>query len=402
MEKNNETISPIKYTVQETVLFVITVAVSILAAFFYKKTLLEGAGIVILTIAGLGALLFAMEQSRQEERLLFDNAGHMWRFVLLYLCCLAGSAVFPLLPAGGWPFLVIFIGMMLFSDQIIGILAGSFFLMLTVLLGEGTGNVEFFIYFVGGVVGIMVFSYVNEAFKITLPLMISLLVQMVCLCIREVLFVNEKLSIQMFVIPLVNTMVCLILLLILLKIFSFSTFYKKHDIYMDINDPEWQLLVELKASSKEEYYHAVHTAYLCDRIARRLELDDEVVKACGYYHRIGMLKGDNTWETVGEILEENQFPLRVREIIREYVDKKEQIVSKETVVLLFSDTVISSIQYLFSKNPQVELDYQKLIGAIFKKKIESGIIDHSHISMKEIQEMNKILVEEKLYYDFLR
>lgn len=402
MEKNNETISPIKYTVQETVLFVITVAVSILAAFFYKKTLLEGAGIVILTIAGLGALLFAMEQSRQEKRLLFDNAGHMWRFVLLYLCCLAGSAVFPLLPAGGWPFLVIFIGMMLFSDQIIGILAGSFFLMLTVLLGEGTGNVEFFIYFVGGVVGIMVFSYVNEAFKITLPLMISLLVQMVCLCIREVLFVNEKLSIQMFVIPLVNTMVCLILLLILLKIFSFSTFYKKHDIYMDINDPEWQLLVELKASSKEEYYHAVHTAYLCDRIARRLELDDEVVKACGYYHRIGMLKGDNTWETVGEILEENQFPLRVREIIREYVDKKEQIVSKETVVLLFSDTVISSIQYLFSKNPQVELDYQKLIGAIFKKKIESGIIDHSHISMKEIQEMNKILVEEKLYYDFLR
>lgn len=402
MEKNNEAMSPIKYVIQEIVLFAVTLVVTILAAYFYKKTLLEGAGIVILTIVGLGAVLFAMEQSREEKRLLFDNAGHMWRFVLLYLCCLAGSVVFPLLPAGGWPYLVIFIGMMLYSDQIIGILTGALFLMLTILLGEGNGNVEFFIYFVSGLVGIMVFSYINEAFKIYLPLMISLLVQMVCLCIREVLFVNEKLSIQMFVIPLVNSMVCLILLLILLKIFSFSTFYKKRDIYMDINDPEWQLLVELKESSKEEYYHAVHTAYLCDRIARRLGLDDAVVKACGYYHRIGMLKGENTWETVGAILEENQFPLRVREIIREYIDKKERIVSKETVVLLFSDTVISSIQYLFSKNPQVELDYQKLIGAIFKKKIESGIIDYSNISMKEIQEMNKILVEEKLYYDFLR
>ena len=171
---------------------------------------------------------------------------------------------------------------------------------------------------------------------------------------------------------------------------------------MDINDPKWQLLVDLKTASKDEYYHAIHTAYLCDRIARKLTLDDAVVKACGYYHRIGMLKGENSWENVEEILNENQFPSAVKSILKEYIDKSEQIISKETVVLLFSDTVISSIQYLFSKNPQVVLDYDKLIDAIFRKKIESGIIDYSHISMGEIQEMKKILIEERLYYDFLR
>ena len=50
----------------------------------------------------------------------------------------------------------------------------------------------------------------------------------------------------------------------------------------------------------------------------------------------------------------------------------------------------------------MQLDYPKLISAIFKKKLESGIIDYSNISFEEIQEMKKILVEEKLYYDFLR
>ena len=203
-------------------------------------------------------------------------------------------------------------------------------------------------------------------------------------------------------IPAVNLLVCMILLLILLKYFSFAVIYSKRDLYMDINDPECQLLVELKNSSKDEYYHTIHTAYLCDRIARKLNMDDALVKACGYYHRIGVIKGENNWENVNAILEENQFPQRVKEVLKEYLDKSEIIRSKETVVLLFSDTVISSISYLFSKDPKIQLDYEKIIESIFKKRIESGVIEHSDLSFGELQEMKKILMEEKLYYDFLR
>ena len=39
---------------------------------------------------------------------------------------------------------------------------------------------------------------------------------------------------------------------------------------MEINDPECPLLVQLKELSKEEYYHAIHTAYLGDKVARLL------------------------------------------------------------------------------------------------------------------------------------
>lgn len=171
---------------------------------------------------------------------------------------------------------------------------------------------------------------------------------------------------------------------------------------MDINDPECPLLVELKTFSREEYYRAVHTAYLCDRIAKRLHLDDAVAKACGYYHRIGIMRGENNWENVSAILQEYNFPMEVQTILKEYIDKNETILSKETVVLLFCDTVISSISYLFSQNAQANMDYQKIITAIFKKKLESGMIDYSRLSFGELQEMKKILVEEKLYYDFLR
>lgn len=385
----------------EGALFFVTVILTVAASYLYHKPVIEIAGIGILAGAGFGCVWFMMERSREEGTLLYDNETHIGRFTVVYLSSLGGSVLFPLLPVGGWPYLVIFVGLMLFSNQMTGLLAGSTLLMITIMI-QGGSNASFFIYFIGGLVGIAAFSCVNENFHIWTPLFISLLIQMVCLSIQEVLFANEVLSLQMFAIPAMNILVSLTLMIILLKFFSFSIIYREQDQYVDINDPECPLLVELKNSSKEEYYHAVHTAYLCDRIARRLNFDDAVVKACGYYHRIGMLKGENSWENVQEILQENHFPMEVQEVLKEYLDKSERIISRETVLLLFCDTVVSSISFLFSKNPGIELDYPKIINTIFKKKIESGMIEYSRASFGELQEMKKILVEEKLYYDFLR
>ena len=386
---------------QEALIYLITVVGSGLASAFYGRTIIETAGLVILAAVGMGAVVFSIEQGIEKETFLFDNDVHLLRFALLYLLSFCGGLLFPMLPVGGWPYLAVFIGLTIFSNQVTGISAGTVLLMITCMLYGGNGS-EFFIYFIGGLIGATVFSYVNITFKVVLPLVISLMMQLVCLALQEVLFVNETLHLDMLLIPVVNLLVCTILLLILLKYFSFAVIYSKRDLYMDINDPECPLLVELKSTSKEEYYHAIHTAYLCDRIAKKLNMDDALVKACGYYHRIGILKGENSWENVQTILEENQFPQRVKEILKEYLDKSEIIRSGETVVLLFSDTIISSINYLFSKEPNIQLDYEKIIGGIFKKRMESGVIDNSDLTFGQLQEMKKILTEEKLYYDFLR
>lgn len=388
---------------QEVILFLMTGAATGLAAWLYGKTVIEITGVVVLALLGVSGVIFAIEQSQEADSFLFDNKEHLGRFLVLYLLALAGSLVFPLLPAGGWPYLAAFIGLMLFSNQIVGLSSAAVLLLVTCLLYTGNnGNIAFYVYFVGGLAGIVVFSYLNVSFKVGLPILVSLMVQMVCLAVQEVLLVNEQLKLQLFLIPALNLLVSLILLLILLKYFSFSIIYKNRDLFMDINDPECPLLVELKNASKEEYYHAVHTAYLCDRIAKRLKLDDAMVKACGYYHRIGIIKGEVNWENTQFILEENRFPQQVKDVLREYLDSAEQMVSKETIILLFSDTVITSISYLFSKDPQIEIDYPKIINGIFKKRVESGMIDQSNLTFGEFQEMKKILLEERLYYDFLR
>lgn len=408
MEKSNTEKIKIKSPgelLQEVLILLATMGAAGIGAYFYGFNQYEAVRLILLETVSCGCMIFTIEKSRKQHEYLFDNEENLWRFTVIYMICLIGSLLFPLLPAGGWPYLAVFIGLMLFGNQIIGMCGGTTLLLMTVLLAGMNTPGDFLLYFVSGMTGILVFSCLNESFQVGQPLLISLLVQAVCLCIREVLMVNETFRWQMLLIPGANVLICLILLLIILKFFSFSIIYRNRDLYMDINDPECPLLVELKDFSKEEYYHAIHTAYLCDRIAKRLSLDADAAKTGGYYHKIGMLRSndsDSSWENTEQVLEEYHFPEKVREILKEYLCKEERIVSKETVVLLISDTVIASIEYLFSKDPQVKLDYEKLVSAVYKKKVESGLLNSSRITMGELEEIKTILLEEKLYYDFLR
>lgn len=387
---------------QEIAIILVTVIAAGVASVLYGQTIYETLNLGICTVIACGTTVFVIETSKTEKTFLFGSEEYFHRFTLLYGCFLLSCVIFPLLPTGGWPFLVIYVSLMLFSNRLIAICSASTLLMISVML-TGTEDVTVFVfYFLCGVVGVILFSTLNETFQVGLPMLITLGMQFLCLCIREVLLVNEALHMQMFLVPVSNIMICLILLLIILKYFSFSIIYKTRDLYMDINDPECPLLVRLKEHSKEEYYHAVHTAYLCDRIAKRLNLDDAVAKAGGYYHKIGVLKGESSWENTKLVLAEYNYPDNVNRILKEYLDNNEQIVLKETVVLLIADTVIASINYLFQKDPQAQLDYDKLIQAVFKKKAESGLFNYSMISLGELEEMKKILSEEKLYYDFLR
>ncbi len=397
MEKNNRL-----DRLQEIAIFIGTVFLSGIASFLYGETIYETVRIVLLTVVVTGCVLIVIETSRGQKLFLFEEEDNFSRFVILYFLFLIASVLLPMLPQSGWPYPVIYISFMLFSNRLVGMCAGSCLLMITTMLSAGESVSLFIIYFVGGMVGIVLFSSLNESFKVGLPLLISLLMQFLGLCIMEVLVVNESLHIHMLIVPVGNIVACLFLLLIILKYFSYTIIYKTRDLYTDINDPECPLLVKLKEHSKEEYYHAIHTAYLCDRIAKRLQFDDAIAKAGGYYHKIGILKGESNWENTDEVLEEYCYPEPVRRILKEYLDRDEKIILKETVTLLISDTVISSIKYLLLKDPEVHIDYEKLISAIFKKKEESGLFNYSQISFGELEEMKKILLEEKLYYDFLR
>lgn len=373
-----------------------------LGSFLYGHSEEEIICNTVMVMLGTGMVIFTLLFSEVNDLYFYANQGTYGKFILFYVASLAVSLVFPLLPVSGWPFLVVFVVLGLFSNSIAGLTAGSVCLMLSIMLGSAGGSREFMLYFFSGLVGILVFSRLDEDFKVGLPVLISLVCLTVCLSANIILFEQERLSVSQFTFVAINLMVNFILLLITLKIFNGSVIHRYRDRYMDLNDPEFPLLVQLKEYDKAEYYRAIHTAYLGDRIAKRLGINDVVVKACGYYHRIGILKGENTWENVKEICEEYRIPEDTRKVLKEYLNKAGKVVAKETTVLMFADCVVTTILGEFQKNPKAELDYKKIIDNVFNQKLETGALAESDISIAQIREMRKIFKAEQLYYDFLR
>lgn len=404
MEKNNNSpknTNVIKRIIVFMLLFPAAGLIAWLGSILYQSQTEMMIRNIIMILAGTGIVIFSFSFGENNGFFVYRNEGRCGRFALTYLVSLTASVFFPYLPVTGWPFLVFFVMLGVFSNGMTGLAAGSLCLLLSVNFA-GCDYAIFWLYFISGLTGILVFSTLDEEFRVGIPIMISLMILTLCLTANVILFSRDRLSVGQFMIPAINLMVCCILLLICLKLVSSTVIHRYRDRYMEINDPECPLLVQLKELSREEYFHAVHTAYLGDKIARNLGIDDAAVKACGYYHRIGKLKGENTWENVSSICDKYHFPPKAKQIMREYVDPDARMVSKETVVVLFADCIVSSILYLFAKDPKAELDYVQLIDTVFKKKFETDELWENEISLAQIHEMKRIFIQEKLYYDFLR
>ena len=119
MEKNKS-----KNWLWEAGMLVVTTVLTGGCSYLYGNTLYETIRILILTVMMMGVLVFTLEYSRVQDMFLFDNGKNLWRFMLLYGIFLAGSLLFPMLPPGGWPYLAVFVGLMLFSNRLSGICAG--------------------------------------------------------------------------------------------------------------------------------------------------------------------------------------------------------------------------------------------------------------------------------------
>ena len=201
------------------------------------------------------------------------------------------------------------------------------------------------------------------------------------------------LEVRSALVPAANLIVSGILLLGILKIFSGTVVFRDRVKYLELNDTENQVLVKYREEDRSEYFLCVHTAYFCERIANKLELDRDALKCAGLYHRKG-------WDLMQET-PDMEFPAGASEILEEYKGTR-KYKKAETAVLYCSDAVVSAILLLLQKEPEKKPDYEQVIDRIFERIREKGIFSECDLSLRGWNRMQKIFKEEKLYYDFLR
>lgn len=353
-------------------------------------------------LAGTGAFLTCFLFLSEKDRLSEKNASpaRTSRFAISYGICLAVSLFCAFLPPAGWPFLVVFVMMSLFGGFLPGICGGISFLTFSVLLAGADISI-FALYVLTGLLGACLFSRLDEKYRIALPLFVSLSFLFAAETACVVLFANETLKWELFLIPALNVIISLILLLILLKVYSGMEIFKYRIKYLEINDQEFELLVNIKEKDKNAYYRAVHAAYFSERIAQALSLDANAAKTAAYYANAGILYKEPE-KDLEDAFVSYGFPPYARQLLRELTGKNTGIRHKEAAVVYMADAVISSILYLFEKKQDTKTDYAAVIETVFQKKWESGSLKNSELTFAEWNRMKKIFKEEKLYYDFLR
>lgn len=389
--------------VLSVLLVVLTGGAVFVCSYLYTENEYQMIRNVVMAVMGALVVLDVYWISAAKHNLDYQNeeGEKFGRFCVIYFIGVLFAVTFPMLPSAGWPYMVVFVALACFSNMTCGITTGSVLLMITIMLSSNLSAEIFILYFMSGVVAVALFQNVDEAFKVGVPILLSLSFLLVCETANVVLFVNEKLNLELFVIPVINVIISAIMLVVILKVYNAQMVNKYRDKYQIINDQEYPLMAELKEKHREEYYHTIHTAYLSDRIAKKLHLNEAVTKAASYYLKMGVLCENNDWENIEQVCTEHQFPKEVKEVLKEclYTASPKQ---KETVVVVFADEVIAALQDIFAKDKEAVVDYAQLVDKIFRKKIERGLLRDNLITYSELQTMRKIFVEEKLYYDFLR
>ena len=345
----------------------------------------------VMTALGLAVAGFFLRREVLDSHLDYDNDEHPLRFWIAVWCSLIFSLACAFLPAGGWPFLAVFVLLSLYSNLSVGIVFSGVFLMIAMLWGQPVGI--FCLYFVSGIFAASLFQHLEQEFVIGVPLFLSLLCLLLCEIANVILLANEHLALEQFLIPAANLMVSGILLLGILKIFSGTVVFKDRVKYLELNDTENEILVKYRETDRSEYFLCVHTSYFCERIAAKLDLDKDALKCAGLYHKKG-------WDLMQET-KEKEFPAGARQILEEYKGNKKYR-NPGTAVLYCSDAVVSAVLLLLQKNPQKKPDYDQMIDMIFEKIRQKGIFSDCDLSLRDWNRMQKIFKEEKLYYDFLR
>ncbi|MDE5950557.1 MAG: hypothetical protein K2H12_03130 [Acetatifactor sp.] len=357
---------------------------------------------MVITAVGMAIVSLLVRQEATEHLMQYDNEENVLRFFLCLCVCLAVALACIFLPVGAWPFLVIYITLGLYGSTFLGVAAGSVLLMITALRSRPPSNI-FAIYLISRIIGVSLFRRLDAEFRVGIPLAVSLMVLLVSETANVVLFANERLDMELFVVPAANVIISAILLLGILKLFSQSVIYRYRVIYMELTAPECELLTRLKEEAREDYYQSMHTSYFCERIGEKLGLDVQAVKAAGFYHKIGVLyKDQESGKELFDMFQSQHFPPVLQEILKEFLSPDRAVRRKETAVLIMADAVTASIIHLLAADKGRALDYDKIIDSIFKIKLDSGVLNQCLISMGEITQMKKIFKEEKLYYDFLR
>ena len=163
--------------------------------------------------------------------------------------------------------------------------------------------------------------------------------------------------------------------------------------YELLNEITNELLLRIKEYSESLYEHSIQIGNLSYRAAQIIGADEMLSKAGGYYHEVGKMIGKNYIEEGLILASEYGFPKELKAILRQHNIKYEKPTSIEAAIVMLSDNVVSTIEYI-DKTGDKKFTTNKIIENIFQTRMEKGTFDETGLSVKDFKVLKEFYQNE--------
>lgn len=142
------------------------------------------------------------------------------------------------------------------------------------------------------------------------------------------------------------------------------------------------------------YHHSYEISRIASLAAREIGCDSMLAGAGGMYHEVGRLLDQKDYmEANIELARKYEFPERLQDVIRQHNTGSEVPKSPEAAIVMLSDCIISTAEYLEKSGKRTAISNEKLVKNIFSNRIAKGSLAESGLSEDELKKLEDFFVK---------
>ena len=155
---------------------------------------------------------------------------------------------------------------------------------------------------------------------------------------------------------------------------------------------DFELLQQLK-ENEELYHHSYEISRVSTLAAREIGCDSMLAGVGGMYHEAGRLLDQNNYMEANRVLAEKyQFPVSLQDVIRQHNTGSEVPKSREAAIVMLSDCILSTSEYLEKSGKRAVISDEKLVKSIFSNRLAKGSLKESGLSQEEIHQLEEFYI----------
>ena len=163
------------------------------------------------------------------------------------------------------------------------------------------------------------------------------------------------------------------------------------EVLQNLLESDHELIRRLQAFSANLFIHSMRVSVMSMRVAQKMGYDSLLAKAGGMFHEIGRIKKDEDYvEATRDIAYAYDFPKCLTEVIMQNCDKTQKPESREAVVIMLSDSIVSMAEYFIRNKDKNKPSKEKLIDSVFINRQKKGNFDNCDISDEELEDIKEI------------